>query len=57
MPIPKTKSVGSTIRYLKHDKPGMSQKQKVAIALDVARSAGAKIPLKRKKLKRRKKHG
>lgn len=49
MPIPQTKDVGKTIRFLKHDKPGMPQKQKVAIALSVARKAGASIPKKKKK--------
>lgn len=46
MPIPKTKDVGKTMRFLKKDKPGMPQKQKVAIALNTAREAGADIPQK-----------
>jgi len=32
------------MKFLKKDKPGMAKKQKVAIALDVARRAGANIP-------------
>ena len=47
MPIPKTQDVGKTIKFLKKEKPGMPQKQKVAIALSVAREAGAKIPKKK----------
>ena len=53
MPIPKTRNVGKTIRFLKHEKPGMPQKQRVAIALETAREAGADIP-KRSKPKRSK---
>ena len=51
MPIPETRDVGKTIKFLKKEKPSMPRKQKTAIALDVARKAGAKIPLppKRKK--------
>ena len=48
MPIPKTKNVGKVMKFLKKDKPGMPQKQKVAIALSQARSAGAHIPMKKK---------
>ena len=47
MPIPKTRDIGKTIRFLKHEKPGMLQKQKVAIALDVARRSGANINARR----------
>ena len=47
MPIPKSKDVGKTMRFLKKDAPGMPKKQKVAIALSTARSAGAKIPKKK----------
>lgn len=50
MPIPKTKDVGKTIRFLKKDKPGLPKKQKVAIALDVARRAGAAIPKRKGQL-------
>ena len=46
-PIPKTKDVGKTIKFLKKEKPKMSKKQRVAIALDVARKAGAKKKKKR----------
>ena len=49
MPIPKTRDVGKTIEFLKKEKPGMPQKQKVAIALETARRAGAEIPKKRDK--------
>lgn len=48
MPIPKTKDVGKTIRFLKKEKPGMSKKQRTAIALETARKAGAKISKKKK---------
>ena len=48
MPIPKTRKVGKTIKFLKKEKPGMPQEQKVAIALDIARKAGKKIPRKKK---------
>lgn len=47
MPIPKTKNVGKTIKFLKKEKPGMPQKQKVAIALNVAREVGVDIPMKK----------
>lgn len=46
MPIPETRDVGSTIKFLKGERPGMPQKQKTAIALNVARKAGANIPKK-----------
>jgi len=46
MPIPVTKDVGKTVRFLKHDKPGMSHKQKIAIALSIARKAGAHVAKK-----------
>jgi len=49
MPLPKTKDVGKIIKKLKKEKPGMSKKQKVAIALSTARKAGAKIKKKPKK--------
>ena len=48
MPLPKTKDVGKIMRKLKKEKPGMKKKQKIAIALETARRAGAKIK-KRKK--------
>lgn len=56
MPIPKTQDVGSTIKFLKREKPAMAHKQKVAIALETARRAGKKIPKKNplaKEVKRR----
>lgn len=46
MPIPKTRDVGSTIKFLKRENPAMPQRQKVAIALNVAREVGANIPKK-----------
>lgn len=46
MPIPKTKDVGSTIKFLRKEKPGMPSKQKLAIALETARRSGADIPEK-----------
>lgn len=46
MPIPITKDVGSTVKFLKREKPGMAQRQKVAIGLNIARKAGANIPKK-----------
>jgi len=53
MPLPRTTDVGKLVRFLKQEKPGMKQSQRLAIALDTARRAGANI--KRPKLKRRKK--
>lgn len=46
MPIPISKNVGKTIKFLKKEKPSMPKKQKLAIALETARRAGAKIPQK-----------
>ena len=49
MPLLKgKKNIGRNIRELK--KSGRSQKQAVAIALNVARKGGAKIPKKKKKM-------
>jgi len=45
MPLPKTKNVGKIMKKL-NEEGGRSEKQKVAIALDVARKAGAHIPKK-----------
>ena len=47
MPIPITKNIGSTTKFLKKEKPSMPQKQKVAIGLQTARKAGANIPFKK----------
>lgn len=41
MPLPLTQDVGKTIKKLKSEKPGMPHKQTIAIALSVARKAGA----------------
>ena len=46
MPLPKSRDPGETIAKLNQEKPGMPRKQKVAIALNQARRAGAKIPKK-----------
>ena len=48
MPLPKTRDVGKIMRKLNKE-GGRSRKQKVAIALSVARKAGAKIPKKKGK--------
>ena len=48
MPIPITRDVGTIIRFLKKEKPDMPRKQKIAIALNQARGAGADIPEKPK---------
>lgn len=49
-PIPETTDIGKIIEFLKKDKPKMKKKQRLAIALETARKAGAKIskPKKRK---------
>ena len=52
-PIPKSRDVGKTIKFLKREKPGMPHKQKVAIALSTARKAGAKIAKKAKRLRKK----
>ena len=52
MPLPKTQSVGKVMRFLKKDKPGMPEKQKVAISLSQARKAGADIPNPKEKKKK-----
>lgn len=44
MPLPKTKNVSRLIKFLKKEKPKMKKKQRVAIALEQARKAGARIP-------------
>lgn len=49
MPIPKTKNVGETIKFLRKEKPHMKYAQMLAIALDTAREAGAKISKGKKK--------
>lgn len=46
MPLTPTRDVGKTIRKLKKE-GGRPQAQIVAIALDVARRAGANIPKKK----------
>lgn len=38
MPIPKTTDVGKILRFLKKENPSMSQKRRLAIALNSVRS-------------------
>ena len=47
MPLPKTQDVGKILHELKHKGKKRPHKQRVAIALDVARKAGADIPKSR----------
>ena len=51
MPLPKTKSVGKLLTFLKRDKPHWSHEQQYAVALNEARRNGAPItqPKKRNK--------
>jgi hypothetical protein len=44
MPLPKTQNVGKVMHFLKKEKSGMPQKQKVAISLNQSRKHGADIP-------------
>lgn len=53
MPLPRTTDVGVIIRFLRQEKPNMKRSQRLAIALEQARKAGASI--KRPKSKKRKK--
>lgn len=46
------KGISENIRREKHDHPEMSTKQAVAIALNTARKAGAKIPRKKAQKKK-----
>lgn len=52
MPLPKTSSVGTVMRFLKKENPSMPAKQKVAISLNQAREHGAKIPLAEEAVKK-----
>lgn len=52
MPLPRSKDVGTLIRFLKQEKPGMKKSQRLAIALEQARRAGAQIRPKTKKEKK-----
>jgi len=45
-PLPRSRDPGKTLEVLNQEKPGMPRKRKVAIALNQARKAGAKIPKK-----------
>ena len=53
MPLPETADVGKIMEAMKGEH--MPHDQKVAIALDIARKHGAKIP--KKKVKRGRKYG
>lgn len=53
MPAPHTTDVGTLIRFFKKENPDWPHKQVVAAALSSARRAGAKIPKKKAKYKRR----
>jgi len=53
MPLPRTTDVGTLIDFLKRDKPNWKPSQRLAVALETARRAGANI--KKPKTKRRKK--
>ena len=53
MPLPKTQNIGAIIKILK--KEGKPRKQQVAIALNVAKQAGAKISKKDRQLESLKK--
>lgn len=48
-PLPHTTNVGKILHELKHKGKKRPRKQRVAIALDVARKAGADIPEKNPK--------
>jgi len=48
MPVLKTQNVGKILHELKHKGKKRPHKQRVAIALDVARKAGANIPTRKK---------
>jgi hypothetical protein len=47
------KGISENIRREKHAHPEMSTKQAVAIALSIARKAGAKLPKKKAKKKKK----
>ena len=53
MPLPKTTDVGRLIRFLKKEKPGMSVKQRTAIALSQARRSGGRLVKKLRKKRAR----
>jgi len=53
MPLPKTKNVAELIKLLKIEKPNISKKQRIAIALSQARKSGANIPTLSEALKKR----
>lgn len=46
MPLPRTRNIGTIVRFLKREKPRMSKKQRVAIAISQARKSGANIARK-----------
>lgn len=53
MPVPKTTNVGTLRKFFKREHPDWPEKQVIAAALNSARRAGAKIPKKKSKYKRR----
>jgi len=55
MPLPHTTNVGKIISELNQSRTKRPRKQKVAIALNQARKAGANIPLRKEIAKRGKK--
>jgi len=52
MPLPKTKDVGKVMKVLNKE-GGRSREQKIAIALNVARKAGANVPSRQKRVMRK----
>jgi len=46
MPLPKTKDVGKVIDFLTREKPNMSRKQKIAIALSQTKKGYSKEAVK-----------
>lgn len=44
-PLPHTTDIGKIMKFLKKEKPDISNKQRIAIALSQARKSGARIPL------------
>lgn len=50
-PLPKTGKVSTIMSFLKKEKPSMSRKQKIAVALETARRHGADIPPKESQVK------
>jgi len=53
MPVPRTTDVSKLIRFFKREHPEWPHKRHVAAAINSARRAGAKIPLRRRKRKKK----